>query len=524
MKIFQGTIITCDWEGSVVNYLVEDQGKIVYTGNQLPEAYTGLDEGAEYIDLGDRALLPAFGDGHIHFSSWALFNSTFDVRSASSLEEMGKIIKLYAHSDPKAKVILGFGLTPHFLEEKRLIKRSELDAIIKDRPVVLVCCDGHAAVANTRAIGLLPYRVRGLNGFDLETGLIANEAFLEASNYIISQVPVTRLLSAMLEAMDELAGYGVGLVHTTEGVGYPRDMDVDLVRFITRGSPIQFRTYLQTMDLQKIRKRRLPRVGGCFDCALDGSFGTRDAALMEPYSDDQNNRGILFYSDEEVMAFVKAAHLEDLQVQLHCAGDAAVAQALKAFEAALAEYPREDHRHMLIHAPLIRERDLGKIAELGLGITIQPAFFYSRHEPPGYIYQLLGERAEQIWPLKKLLSMGINISGGSDAPVMDPDPVAGIYGACNHPVAGCSAELEDALSMFTYNIAHTSFDENERGSLEMGKKADMVILNRNPFELEPRHLRDLKALKCYLSGEEYTQGKTTTSAVIDSIKSRFRAG
>ncbi len=524
MKIFYGTIITCDWEGSVVKYLVEDKGKIIFTGDQLPEAYAGLVEREEYIDLGERALLPAFGDGHIHFSSWALFNSTFDVRSASSIAEMGKIIKLYAQSDPKAKVLLGFGLTPHFLQEKRLVKRSELDAIIKDRPLILVCCDGHAAVVNTRAIGLLPYRVRSLRGFDLETGLVTNDAFLEATNYIISQVPVTRLLSSMLAAMDNLALYGVGLAHTTEGVGYPRDMDVDLVRFITRSSQIQFRTYFQTMDLHKIKKRRLPRVGGCFDCALDGSFGTRDAALLEPYSDDKDNSGILYYSDGLVTSFVKEANKAGLQVQLHCAGDAAVAQAVRAFEAALDEYPREDHRHTLIHAPLIRDRDLEKIAELGLGITIQPAFFHSKHEPPEYIYHLLGERAEQIWPLKKLLSMGINISGGSDAPVMDPDPVAGVYGACNHPVSGCSADLEDALSMFTYNIAHTSFDENERGSLEAGKEADMVILNRNPFELAPRNLMDLKAVKLYVSGEEYTGGKNVTSAVIDSIKSRFLAG
>jgi len=522
MKIFHGTIITCDWEGSVVKYLVEDEGRIVYIGEQLPENYAGLIDKVEYIDLEDHALLPAFGDGHIHFSSWALFNSTFDVRFAVSIAEMGKIIKLYAQSDPKANVILGFGLTPHFIKEKRLIWRSELDGIIKDRPVVLVCCDGHAAVLNTRAIGLLPYKIRGLRGFDLETGLVTNEAFLAATNYIISKIPLSRLISSMLEGMDELAGFGVGMVHTTEGVGYTRDMDVDLVRFLTGSSQIQFRTYFQTMDLKKIRKRRLPRVGGCFDCALDGSFGTRDAALLEPYANDENNRGILFYSDEEVTEFVKEANREDLQVQLHCAGDAAVAQAVRAFEIALEEYPREDHRHTLIHAPLIREQDLEKIAALGLGITVQPSFFVSRHEPPEYIMNLLGERARRIWPLKELLSLGINISGGSDGPVMEPNPIDGIYAACNHPISDYSADLEDALSMFTYNIAHTSFDENERGSLEVGKKADMLVLSNNPFEMAPSALRDLKVDKLYLEGAEYSGGKSVPRVVIDSLSRKLR--
>ncbi len=518
MKIFRGTIITCDWENSVVKYLVEDEGIITYVGDRLPDEYAAFKEQAEYIDLEERALLPAFGDGHIHYSNWALFNSTFDVRSAGSIAEMGKMIKLYAHSDPKAKVILGFGLTPHLIKEKRLIRRSELDGIIKDRPVALVCYDGHAGVINTRAIGLLPYNIRALRGFDLETGLVSSDAFLAVSKFLISRIPLSRLVSSMLQGTDKLAGYGVGLVHTTEGVGYSRDRDVDLVRFLAKSTPVQFRTYFQTMDLQKVIKRKLPRVGGCFECALDGAFGTRDAALLEPYSDDHNNWGTLFYSDEEVTAFVKEANLEGLQVQLHCVGDAAVAQAVRAFEAALDEYPREDHRHTLIHAPLIREADLEKIAGLGLGITLQPSFFIFEHEPPEYIYSLLGERAERIWPLKQLLSMGINISGGSDAPVMEPDPITGIFGACNHPVSGSSADLKEVLSMFTYNIAHTSFDENERGSLEVGKEADMVVLNKNPFEQEPRALKELKTLELYLSGEEYVGGKTVPGSIMEWLK------
>ena len=524
MKIFHGKIITCDWEGSVCEYLVENGGKIIYVGDRLPEAYSEIDENVEFIELGRQALLPAFGDGHIHFSSWALFNSTFDVLPASSIAETGKMIELYAEEDQKAKVLFGFGHSPHKIQEKRLITRTELDQFVKDRPVFLVCYEGHSAVVNTRAIGIMPFNIRNLRGFDLETGQVFYEAFQEAVNYISGKMPVTTLANYMLQGMDDLAAYGVGLVHTTEGLGYPRDLDVDLVRFLSGSSQLRFRVYFQTMTLKKVLKRGLPRVGGCFECALDGSLGTRDAALLEPYADDDQYRGLLYYSDEQVYNFVREANRAELQVQLHCAGDAAVVQAVDAIEAALKDYPREDHRHTLIHAPLIPEGTLEKIAGLGIGITIQPAFLVSDVEPAEYVEKLLGERINRIWPLKKMLAMGLNVSGGSDGPVLEPDPVTGIFGACNHPISGYSADIEDALSMYTYNIAHTSFDENERGSLEAGKEADMVVLSDNPLEMETGRLTDLKVEKLYLSGEEYQGLKSASQAIIKSLKNRFRAG
>ncbi len=515
MKIFHGNIITCDWSNSVFNYLVEDEGKIVFVGDQLPEVYR---VNSDYVELESKALLPAFGDGHIHFSFWSMFNATFDVRQATSIAEIGQIIKCYASRDPKAKIVFGFGHSEQSIAEKRLITRTELDQVIKDRPVVLVSYDGHSAVANSKAVGLVPFKIRGLRGFDLEKGHFFNEAFLEAANYIIAKIPVSKMFSSMLNGMDTLAGYGVGLVHTTEGIGYLRDMDVGLVRFLARSSQIQFRTYFQTMDIDKVVKRKLPRIGGCFECALDGSFGAKDAALLEPYSDDEQNRGVLFYSDKEVIDFVVRANRADLQVQLHCVGDAAVNQAVQAIEAALTDYPREDHRHTLIHAPLIPEDTLEKIAELGIGITVQPGLIISPLEPADYLERILGERVCQIWPFKKIHAMGINISGGSDGPVDIPDPIAGIYGACNHYLSEHSVSIADALCMYTYNIAHTSFDENERGSLEPGKCADMIILNKNPLQLEPQNLLELKVENLFLSGKEYSGSKTTSRAIIDSLK------
>ncbi len=520
MNIYHGDIVTCDRKGTVTSYLVEDGGKIVYVGDDPPNLYS---RSSRVIELGSKALLPAFGDGHIHFSNWALFNGTFDVRFAASLAEVGEIVSRYAASDRSAKVLFGFGHTLQSVEEKRLITRSELDAAVKERPVYLVCLDGHSAVANTAAIGLMPQKIRELHGFDLVTGQLFHEAFLAATDFISGKVPVPRLLSYILKGVDTLAAYGIGLIHTVEGIGFPRDMDVDLVRFVAKGVKPQFRIYFQTMAVEKALKRKLPRIGGCFACALDGAFGSKDAALLEPYSDDPENSGILFYSDEQVNAFVKKANRAGLQVQLHCYGDAAIAQAVNAIEAALEDYPRSDHRHTLIHACLTPPWVLEKIAALGICMAIQPGFLTSDLEPPDYLQAIIGDRVKHYWPLKTIQEMGIVMNGGSDGPVTIPNPLDGIYSACNNPDPEQSLSIADALRMYTYNVAYTSFDEEVRGSLEEGKLADMIVLNKNPLQLDPTDLKELKVEQLYLAGEDYKPGKKLPQVIIDSLKNRSRS-
>jgi predicted amidohydrolase YtcJ len=515
MKVFYGDIVTCDEKGTVYQYLVEDEGKIVFVGDKLPRTY--MRESGQ-IDLGPKAILPAFGDGHIHFSNWAIFNSTYDVRAAQSIDDVGPIIKEYAERDPGAKVLVGFGYSKNSIAERRLITRTELDDIVKDRPIYLINYDGHSAVANSAAIGLMPMEIRSLHGFNLESGQLFNEAFLKANDFITNKIPVTRLLSSMVKGMDTLAGYGVGLVHPVEGVGFPRDLDVDVVRFVARSAQLEFRVYFQTMDIKKVLRRKLPRIGGCFACQLDGCFGAKDAALLEPYSDDPENRGILFYSDEKVIDFVKAANRAGLQVQMHCIGDAAVNQAVRAIESALEDFPRNDHRHTLIHACMIPEETLEIIAALKIGITLQPAVLTSPLEPPDYLEKILGDRFITGSPLRKMVDMGIHVSGGSDGPVTIPDPIEGIHAACNQHNPDHSLNVHEALRLYTYNIAYTSFDEKERGTLEEGKAADMVILNRNPLKLDPADLLKLKVEKLYMAGREYEKGKKVPQVIFESIK------
>lgn len=517
MTIYEGTVITCDAQNTVASYLVEHKGIIQFTGDELPEAYRNQNR----VQLGDTVLIPSFTDSHLHFSSYALFSSTLDVRDARSFEEVGALIQEY-QAKSRVKLVLGFGISAHHVQEERMISRSDLDQLVGDLPVMLIKYDGHASVVNSAMLKMLPARIHKLAGFQPDTGAFMHQAFYSATDYISSKVSIFSLLQYMLTAMDKLSDQGIGLIHPAEGVGFPLDLDVDLIRFLAGGliNPIPFRIFFQTLDVKKALKRRLPRIGGCFATALDGCLGSMDAALIQPYKSDPANRGILVYSDEQLFDFVQNAHDKGLQVQLHAIGDDAFDQATRAFEHALSNNNRKDHRHSIIHASLITPRGLERCAKYQIGIAAQPALLHQKLEPLPYIEKILGSRAYEVSPFRTMLNMGIHVSGGSDAPVTLPDPLFGIYAACNHYNPDQSISVPEAIKMFTYETAWAGFDEKETGSLEKGKRADFVVLDQNPLTIDARNLNNLKIKDFYLSGQKVKKKQTLSSLLFRSLFNR----
>ncbi len=525
MRIYNGTIISCDQNNSIYQYLVEDRGKIIYVGNDLPTQYADY---KNVMKLGERVLLPSFGDGHIHFTNWALIAiEYFDVRTARNFSEFSNIIHNFIEKKKGkfGKILTGFSASPHSVEEKRLITRKELDDIYSNKPMIIIAYDGHSMIVNSKMIDEFPAEVRASRGFNEESGQLFNEAYYLGLDYATSLMSTKSLLKSVMEGYDLLAKNGIGLIHSVESIGFPKDLDVTLAMLIgkakSKKTGIQTRMFFQTMDVSKVLKRKLPRVGGCFATALDGCFSAFDAAMLEPYTNDSNNKGILFYSDEEVIEFTKKANREGLQIAFHTLGDAAIKQGIKAIEAALQDHPRKDHRHILIHACLIDAEDIKKCAELGISLTVQPGFLISPLEPVSFLEKTIGDRIHKSSPFRKILDAGIHLSGGSDAPVTHPNPITGIYGACNHPFdSKQSLTIQEALKMHTYEVAWMSFDEKERGSLEKGKLADMVILNKNPLEMSPKDLEQLKVEQLYLQGKPYQSGMSFGSLLWNAMRTR----
>ncbi|MDA3852397.1 MAG: amidohydrolase family protein [Spirochaetaceae bacterium] len=523
MTIYKGNILSCDNENRKWKYLIEHKGIIRHLCDELPQEF----QGKPVIDLGDKTLLPALGDGHIHFSNWALLAaSQFDVRKAENIKGIQQIISRFMDSAKKPKVVIGFGISRHSLEEGRLITRQELDQVCPEVPMMLICYDGHSSIANSSLMDLFPEEFKGLRGFHEQTGQLFQVAYFSCTDFATSLVPTGQLIKSILKGFDLLAERGIGMMHCVEGIGFPGDADVTLVslaaRAMARKTGFQTRLSFQTMDLNKIRKRKLSRVGGCFATAIDGCFGACDAALQEPYTDDPENLGILFQEEEELMSFVRDAHKAGLQISLHTIGDAAVKRAVNAFEIAQNEFPREDCRHILIHACLIQEEDMKRIMELNLTITLQPSFLASPLEPLSYLKEILGDRINTGSPLKRFLQEGIPLSGGSDGPVTHPDPIEGLTACMNHPYdPKQSLTMEEALKLYTSTLCYSSFDQGDRGTLEAGKIADMTLLNCDPLKLGAHEVKEkLKVEQLYLKGKKYKGGMTIAGLLIRGLFGR----
>lgn len=519
MTVFtNAAFISCEGQSRNFSVMVVDKGRIRYVGDEIPAAYSR----AKRVDLGGKCVVPAFADTHIHFESYALFQSTLDVREAINLEDMAGMVRAYFAANPKVKFLPAFGCSAHTLREKRLPERKDLDKMT-DIPFLIVKYDGHAGVANTAFLNSLPEAVKKDPGFDAETGWMYQNAFYEAVNFMTSKISPLKVLQSLANASDAMARQGIGLIHTVEGVGYQNDIDVDTMRLVSRALPQAFRLFFQTMEVEKVTRRKLPRIGGCFRLALDGCFGSEDAALSRPYENNPENKGFLLYSQQEVNDFCIRANRLGLQISMHAIGDAAVDQALTAYETALRDFPRKNHRHIIIHADLIPEEMQRRAADLGICIAAQPAFLYWKHEPAEYLESILGERANQMLPLKSLIEKGIVVSAGSDAPCTLPDPIASIHFCCNHPNTEQRVDVLDALRMHTSWAAYLSFDENERGILQEGRIADFVVLSENPLTLPTDQINKIKVEETYFAGERYRKNTSRPlSLVCKSLVSKAR--
>jgi predicted amidohydrolase YtcJ len=499
ITVFENAVfISCEDELNTFSVMVADNGRIAYTGDELPRLY----ENARRVDLGGKVVIPVFADTHLHFESYALFLSTVDVRKAKDFAEMGQLLRAYIQKHPQTKLLPAFGCTAHCVAEGRLPERADVDMML-DVPLLMVKYDGHAAVANSALIAKFPADVTNDPGFDADTGWIYQNAFYKAVNFVTASMSPLKMLSGMEQAATELAKAGIGYLHTAEGVGYKNDIDVDTLRAVQYGLPQAFRIFFQTADTEKVVRRGLPRIGGCFSLALDGCFGSKDAAVSGGYADEPENEGFLLYNQSEINEFCLRANRLDLQIALHAIGDVAVEQALKAFEAALSDYPRNDHRHIIIHADLIPRPMIERAAAMGISIALQPAFLRWREEPPEYLELILGKRAEELLPLRDLVDAGILVSAGSDAPCTVPHPLKSIYNCVNHPNPTQSLTPYEALLMHTLWPAKTCFDEGKRGSLTVGKVADFTILSDNPLAIPAEEIGSIKVIDTYFGGKRF---------------------
>ena len=522
MKVYEGKILSVNARDEVFRYLVEDGGKILFTGDELPEAYAA----APRVVLGERALIPPFADTHQHFASFAAFNAGLNVMEAESNEEILAMVDRFA-ADCPSRTLIAFGASPYSVRERRLVSRTELDGVTHGKPIFLVKYDGHACVVNTALLEKLPKKLASLRGYHPDTGEMNQEAFFAVSDFITNSISPPELLRDMQLAADYEASKGIGLIHTVSGVGFPMDLDISMETWFARSvqSGLQLRVFSQSLDPRTALRRGLPRIGGCFACALDGCFGSQDAAVREPYALQGAGSGVLYYTDGQVADFCKKANRAGLQIEMHAIGDRAFDQAARALKAALDDCPREDHRHGIIHACLPTAEGMAICRDYGIQLPMQIAFDNWRQEPQEYTGALLGEeRNAALNPIRSFDELGCVVSFGSDAPCTAPDPIVWLHKAVNHSNPAQRVTIRKALRMATRNGYWTSFDELERGSLEPGKIADMAILSQDPYTIDGSRLCELQVEGLILGGEAYRpQSQSIPAAVLRGMFSKKKA-
>lgn len=512
-------ILACDRMMSEYQFMLIDKGRITYIGSELPDIYSQI---SHRVDMKERVIIPAMADTHIHFGSFAHFEFGLNLKNARNFEQIGSLFKEYEEKNRGGDFIFGFGVSAHLLEEKRLPNRADLDRIT-GTPLLIEQYDGHAAIANSALIALLDEEVLQAPGFDEASGLMVQNSHQKMINYAATRVKPFSMLSSLALAADLLAQNGIGLLHAAEGNGAASDSDFDMVVRMGRVLPLNFRFFMQTMDETKVIKRKLPRIGGCFEAALDGCFGSQDAALRSPYANNPQNSGQLFYSQEQVNEFAIRANRAGLQVALHAVGDAAVEQALNAYETALADHPRKNHRHIIIHAHLLPEDLLEKAANMEICLSVHPAKLHWPEEPMDYLEEILGSRSDELIPLRSMLDAGLIIGGGSDAPCTFPSPIQGMWAACNHPNPGLSITAHEALAMYTRYAAYLSFDEREMGSLERGKWANFAVLSHDLTNVAAASIKDVRVLGLFMKGQRYQkQGGAHLSLLLKSYYSNSK--
>jgi len=482
--------------------LAVENGRIASVGD-AGSVRPRIGEGWPVLDLEGATVLPGFIDTHQHLGLTGQVLGGLNFSDAASLDEVHDRIRSHAASKQPGEWIFGYAFNEMRLGAGSMPLAETLDALCPDHPVMLVHCSWHLCALNSRAFDLLDLPP-GLPGMDLggggePTGLVRDpgavtHVFPAVSVLTPDGVKLDRFKTACNAALKE----GVTTLHCLEGGDYGPG-DTRLVEENKDRFPLHTLVWNQVMDVKETKSLGLRRIGGCI-CA-DGAIDAHTAALFEPYCDQPGNSGVLNFTQGQMDGFIMHAHREGLQVAIHCETDAAIEQVLSAMEKALAASPRDDHRHRIEHCEIPTGDQLDRMAGAGIIASMQPAFLPHLVDMADYERMFGPERLRWLHPYRTMLDKGIRLCGGSDCPVTPHSPLAGIQAAVLHPIEEERISPLEAIRMFTIDAAFSGFEEGERGSIEEGKYADLVVLSHDPLTVEPGDIRDIRIIKTIVEGK-----------------------
>lgn len=532
-----GVVHTMDAAGTIAQALVVRDGEIVYVGDdEGTAAFDGPH--ATVVELEGRAVLPGLHDAHTHLVWSATDLLDVDLYSATTVDALAEAVRAWAEARPDAPWVRGGGWS--MADFDGLLHASLLDAVVPDRPVLLYSADGHTAFVNSRALALA-----GITAAtpDPEDGRIEHDADGEPTGVLLEDAAslVADLMPLQPEAqVDEglasavVEANALGLTTIIDASlepwmldGYARadaagtlTLRVHGAALVEPGEPDPAAT-VQALRDRYGSERVVVDAAKLF---VDGIIESQTAVMLEPYVDGTN--GTPVFTDAELRDAALALDAAGVQLHAHVIGDGAVRQWLDVLDAVVAAHGPRDRRPLLAHLEVVDPADVPRFQALGALADLQLLWAY----PDEYIQELtwpvIGpERSEWLYPAQALRDAGATLVGGSDWSVSSMSPFEAIEVAVTRQDPWADAgpvltpqhrlDVEAAVRAYTSDAAQASFSEDLVGTLEVGKRADLVVLDRDPFTIAPSELSDVQVQQTWLDGVlvfDGTAPRTLTAA------------
>jgi predicted amidohydrolase YtcJ len=517
--IHNGMIWTANPEQPMAKAMAISGDKILAVGDD-DEILNKKDPHTEIIDLKSAFVTPGFIDSHVHFIQGGFALASVKLRDAATPEVFISRIGEYAKSIPDGEWII-MGNWNHELWGGELPAKEWIDSVTSNNPVFINRLDGHMALANSLALEIagISDQVEEMDGGEIirnEQGGLTGIFKDNAMDLVYAKMPDPnheQLERAVNAAMKFVASKGVTSIHhmgtfsdqeTFESMAISGQLDTRIYSCVPLASWKQLKDKIDTTGVGTAWHR----IGG-LKGFMDGSLGSHTAAFFEPYDDKPQDKGFYINDLDNMEDWILAADQAELHVVVHAIGDRANHKLLNYYEKALEVNGKRDRRFRIEHAQHLSQEDIPRFKQLGVIASMQP---YHAIDDGVWAEKLIGDRIKRTYVFKDLIDSDAMLAFGSDWFVAPPIPLEGIYGAVTRRtlddknpegwVPEQKISVEESLKAYTINGAFASFEEDIKGSLEKGKLADFVVMEKDLFSIPASEIRNVRILQTYVGGKK----------------------
>ena len=503
----------------------DSEGKIIAVGSSKAVA-AKAPAGATRVDMQGKTVLPGLIDAHGHVFGLGAIATGVELYSSTSLPGALQAVADFSKANPQRAWVVGNGWNQEIWKLGRFPTAAELDGVVADRPALMHRVDGHAVWVNSKALALagITHETPDPAGGKIErdeigrpTGVLVDAA-MDLVNKVVPAPTEAESRASLDGALAHMAKVGLTSAHDA-GIGVSEDR---LFRAYADGGKLTARIYAMigdtTADFDQLSKDGPLQsyAGGMYALSAvklysDGALGSRGAALIAPYSDAPNTKGLLFYKNDEMLAKMDKAMKAGYQVNVHAIGDAGNHQILDAYAELLKKYPAAAaQRHRIEHAQVVTPADIPRFKTLGIIPSMQPTHATSDQN---MAEQRVGpQRIKGAYAWQTFLKQGAKIACGSDFPIESPNPLAGIHAAVTRqdgsgaPAGGWykneAMTLVQAFRCFTLDAAYAARQEKDIGSLEAGKWADFIVTDADLFKVPAANIGKITVLQTWVAGKQ----------------------